>query len=124
MGDKTAKARLEEVRVTKTKFADDVAVYATTREMLQQVGKVFVRTVKEWGLTVSLEKTKLLTVGRQLNPEDSQPVKLEEGEIATVEGVALPETVKYMVMWWQGWVRRPGFRLPKVCCFQGSAAQY
>ena len=85
VGDRSAKAKLQEVRVTESKFADNVAVYATTREMLEQVAGVFVRTAKEWGLTVSLEKTKLLAVGRQLKPEDSQPVKLEEGEIATVE---------------------------------------
>lgn len=34
---------------------------------------------------MSLEKTKLLTMGRQLKPEDSLPVQLEEGEIDTVE---------------------------------------
>ena len=34
---------------------------------------------------MSLEKTKLLTVGRQLKPEDSLPVKLNEGEISTVD---------------------------------------
>ena len=71
--------------MTKSKFADDVAVYATTREMLERVAEVFVQTAKEWRLTVSLEKTKLLTVGRQVKPEDNQPMKLEEGEIATVE---------------------------------------
>ena len=35
--DRTAKARLKEVRVTESMFADDVAVYATSRDMLEQV---------------------------------------------------------------------------------------
>ena len=36
VGDRTAKARLQEMRVTESKFTDDVAVYATTREALEQ----------------------------------------------------------------------------------------
>ena len=32
VGDRTVKCRLQEVRVTESQFADDVAVYATTRE--------------------------------------------------------------------------------------------
>ena len=36
------------------------------------------------GLTVSLEKTKLITMGKQLTSDDDLPVKLREGEIATV----------------------------------------
>ena len=85
VGDKTTKARLLEVRLTEPKFTDDVAVYTITREVMEQVAGEFVRTTAEWGLTVSLEKTKLLTMGRQLKPEDSLPVKVDAGEIATVE---------------------------------------
>ena len=83
--DRTAKAKLKEVKITKSKFADDMALYATTREVLEQVATELVKTAAEWGLRVSLEKTKLLTVGRQLKPEDSLPVKLNEGEIGTVD---------------------------------------
>ena len=57
VGDRTAKSRLQEVRLTESQFADDVAVYAATREMLVEVVGEFVRTVADWGLTVSLEKT-------------------------------------------------------------------
>ena len=32
-----------------------------------------------------MEKTKLLTMGKQLEPEDSLPVQLDEGEIDTVD---------------------------------------
>ena len=59
--------------------------YATTREELEQVAGEFVRTAAEWGLAVSLEKTKLLATGKDLVPEDSLHVQLEEGEIASVE---------------------------------------
>ena len=41
MGDRTAKSRHQEVRVTESKFEDDVAVYiclnACTKEMMEQV---------------------------------------------------------------------------------------
>ena len=32
-----------------------------------------------------MEKTKLLTMGKQREPEDSLPVQLDEGEIGTVD---------------------------------------
>ena len=71
--------------MTESKFADDVAVYATTREALEQAAGEFVNTAAKWGLTVSLEKTKLITMGKELGHEDSLPVQLAAGEIATVE---------------------------------------
>ena len=85
VGDRTAKSRLQEIRMTESQFADDVAVYAATREALEQVAAAFVNTAANWGLTVSLEKTKLLTLGKQLKPEDNLPVQLDGGEIVTVE---------------------------------------
>ena len=85
VGDRTAKSRLQEVRVTELQFADDVALYATTREKMEQVAGEFVKTAAEWGLTVSLEKTKLLTFGNDLRPEDNLPIQLEGGEISAVE---------------------------------------
>ena len=42
--------------VTESKFADNVAVYATTREAFEQAAGEFVNTAAKWGLTVSLEK--------------------------------------------------------------------
>ena len=82
MGDRTVKSKLQEVRVTESQFTDNIALYATTREVMEQAAGEFVRTVAEWGLTVSLEKT---TIGKELVPEDSLPLQLEEGEIDTVE---------------------------------------
>ena len=83
--DRTAKTRLQVARIFESKFADDVALYATTMEALEGVAKEFVKTAVDWGLTVSLEKTKLLTMGSQLKPEDVLPVHLNAGEIATVD---------------------------------------
>ena len=47
VGDRTAKVRLQEVCVTESQFADDVALYATTREVLEQVAREFVKTAAE-----------------------------------------------------------------------------
>ena len=89
VGDRTAKSRLQEIRMTESQFADDVAVYAATREALEQVAAAFVNTAANWGLTVSLEKTKLLTLGKQLKPEDNLPVQLDGGEIFTYLGSSI-----------------------------------
>ena len=85
VGDRTAKSRLLEINMTESQFADDVAVYAATREALEQVAAKFVNTTVNWGRTVNLEKTKLLTLGKQLKPEENLPVQLDGGEIAIVK---------------------------------------
>ena len=63
VGNRTANSRLLEINMTKSQFADDVAVFAATREALEQVAAKLVNTAANWGHTVSLEKTKLLTLG-------------------------------------------------------------
>ena len=85
VGDRTAKSRLLEINMTESQFADDVAAYAVTREALEQVAAEFDNTAANWGLTVSLEKTKLLTLGKQLKPEDNLSIQLNGVEIATVK---------------------------------------
>ena len=103
MGDRTAKSRLREVRVTEFQFADDVAVYAATREMLEEVVGEFVRTAADWGLTVSLEKTKLLTMGKRLKPEDNLYNLMEERlplcKTSPILAATSPEMGKCMVKW-------------------------
>ena len=63
VGDRTAKSRLQEVRVTESQFADDVAIYATSRASFEKATAEFVSTAAEWGLTVSLDITKGLVIG-------------------------------------------------------------
>ena len=84
VGDRTAKRSLQEMCMTESQFADDAALYTNTREEMDQVAREFVRTAAEWGLTVSIEKTKLLVVGKDMRPEDSRPLQLDEGEITSV----------------------------------------
>ena len=49
VGDRTAKSRLLEINMTKSQFADDVAVNAATREALEQVAAEFCQHCSELG---------------------------------------------------------------------------
>ena len=42
VGDRTAKARLEEMVITESKFADDAALFAVTRKAVERVAGSFV----------------------------------------------------------------------------------
>lgn len=48
----------------KSQFANGVELYETTRVLLEQVTGEFVKVAAEWGLTVSLEETNLLAMGK------------------------------------------------------------
>ena len=63
VGDRTAKSKLEVVRETETQFADDVALHFSSRSDFEIVAKIFVDMAKQWGLTVSTQKTKGIVVG-------------------------------------------------------------
>ena len=84
VGDRTAKSRLQEVRVTKSQFADDVAVYAISREAFKKATAEFVSTAAKWHLTISLEKTKGLVLEKYLEPSDILPIKIAGGAIEVV----------------------------------------
>ena len=58
VGDRTAKAWLNVVKVTESQFADDTATYATSRETFEDSANELVDTVDVWGMTVSIEKPK------------------------------------------------------------------
>lgn len=83
VGDHTAKSHLQEVRVTESQFADDVAVY-TLRTAFEKATAQFVNTAAEWGLTVSLEKTKGLVVGKCMESSSISPIQLPSGAINIV----------------------------------------
>lgn len=50
------------------KFADDVAVFATTRDALENATSQFILTASEWGLRVCVEKTKAMGTGWPSSP--------------------------------------------------------
>ena len=69
-GDRTVKSHLSKVRITKSQFADDAAVYASTRAAFERDMSEFVQAALELGLTVSIQKTKGIIIGRQLTLRD------------------------------------------------------
>ena len=85
VGDRTSKSRLTVTRVHESQFADDAALYTTSRGTLEQTATKFVQKTGEWGLTVSIEKTKGMAIGDGLTDEDVAPIKVESGEIEMVE---------------------------------------
>ena len=48
MGDRTAKSRLEVVRVTETQFADDVALYSSSHDDFEMAARKFVDVARKW----------------------------------------------------------------------------
>ena len=85
VGDRTAKSHLSEVRITESQFADDAAVYASTRAVFERTTSEFVKAASEWGLTVNIQKTKGMIIGQQMNASDSMSVELDSGSIEIVQ---------------------------------------
>ena len=79
IGDRTAKSSLNVVRIAESQFADDLALFASTRDKLENVTAGFVKETGRWGLTVSITKTKGMA------SDDTAPVQIEDGEIEMVE---------------------------------------
>ena len=83
--DHTAKSRLSEMRVTESKFPDNVAFYATSWNSFESVAAEFVKVASEWGLTLSTEKTKGMVVGEGLDDSDIRPVQVESGSMDVIQ---------------------------------------
>ena len=64
------RARCPEAGFTKSQFADDAAVYASTRAAFERDMSEFVQAALELGLTVSIQKTKGIIIGGQLTLSD------------------------------------------------------
>ena len=85
VGDRTAKSRLNVVRIAESQFVDDLALFASTRDKLENVTVRFVKEAGRWGLTVSVTKTKGMASGEDLADSDTAPVQVEDDEIEMVE---------------------------------------
>ena len=79
VGDRTAKSRLERVKVTESQFADDLALYATSRAVFESAGQGFALEAKRFGLTASLPKTKGMAMGAGISSVDVSPLSVEDG---------------------------------------------
>ena len=70
VGDRTTKSRLQSMLVSASQFADDVALYTTTRDNLEIMATEFTASAARWGLTVSVQKTKAMAVGESVDRHD------------------------------------------------------
>jgi len=84
VGDRTVKSRLESVQVTESQFADDLALYAASQIAFESAGKSFVAGACQFGLTVSLPKTKGTVMGAGIGEGDVAPLRVVGGEIDMV----------------------------------------
>lgn len=85
VGDRTAKSRLTKVRIFESQFADDTAIYTTRRDTIVDATAEIARTATDWGMTVSVDKTKGMAVGRNVVDEDVAPLQLENGSVEMVD---------------------------------------
>ena len=85
VGDR-AKSRLSKVRIFESQFADDTAIYTTERDVfVVSATEKIAHAAKDWGMTVSVDKTKGMAVGRNIADEDTTPLQLENGSVEMVD---------------------------------------
>ena len=85
VGDRTAKSRLNLMKITESQFADDMVTYAASRDAFDHSAREFVRTAKDWGMTVSIGKTKGMVIGRNVAESDAEPIQTGSGPIEMVD---------------------------------------
>ena len=69
--------------VTELQFADDLAAVSTTRTKIEESASMLHSVLREWGLTMSMTKTKLLVVGSD-EVEDLRPLEVDGSEVECV----------------------------------------
>ncbi len=82
VGERTR--RPDKMTVTKLQFADDLAAVSTTaRTKIEESASMLHSVLREWGLTMSMTKTKLLVVGSD-EVEDLRPLEVDSSEVECV----------------------------------------
>ena len=74
-----------ERRIAECQFADDSALLASTRSGAVKTAIEYQRTGRDFGLTVSIPKTKQMVTGRLVEEGDHTSVPLDGGDIDVVE---------------------------------------
>ena len=72
---------VSERRVTECQFADDGAFLASVRPAAEKIALMYQQTSRNFGLTVSLPKTKHMVTGRMVEEEDLASIVLDGGEV-------------------------------------------
>ena len=74
-----------ERKITKCQVADDAAVLSSSRSGAEKAAMEYQQTNSDFGLTVSIPKTKHTITGRLVKENDRTPVALEGGDIEMVD---------------------------------------
>ena len=74
----------KEVKVNECQLADDAALLATTKRGAVLITTEYMLVCKGFGLTLSIPKTKVMAVGREVTAEDRTPLNVGEEEIVSV----------------------------------------
>ena len=74
-----------ERKITECLFADDGALLASTRSGAERAALVHQQTSSDFGLTVSIPKTKHMVSGRSVEESDREPIAIEGGVIDAVD---------------------------------------
>ncbi len=71
----------EVTQLNECQFADDAALLATTREGAEKALKEYMQVASDFGLMVSLHKTKVMVTGQTATEEEKAPLHLGEDEV-------------------------------------------
>jgi len=71
--------------LTECLFTNDAALLATSRNGIEKAVQEYRSVGSQFGLTVNVQKTKLMGVGRQVNESEQETIALKEGEIQCVK---------------------------------------
>ena len=71
----------EETTLTECQFADDGALLAASRHGAKRAVQEYQLVTKDFGLTVSIPKTKHMVTGREATLEDKTPISINGGEL-------------------------------------------
>lgn len=74
-----------EMKITECQFADDTALPASTRSAAEKMAQVYQQTSSDFGLTVSIPKTKHMVTGRLVEESDKLPIAISGGGIRAVD---------------------------------------
>ena len=70
--------------ISECQFADDIALLATTRTAAETVTREYQASAMDFGLTVSIEKTKFMAVGWGVTDSDLEPISVNGGTVEHV----------------------------------------
>ena len=71
--------------LTECQFADDVGLLASTRMGAEKTTLTYMEVADDFGLTVSVPKTKMTAYGYGITEEDKKPISVNGGEIECVD---------------------------------------